>query len=241
MRIEKIISLVLAAERLKRCAHDVWGAQAPGPAFQDPDDPPAATAVASRFGVCDLALSRVGKAFVQQTVSTPFRRIVIVGQLGEGALKRCSRCARRSASDATICNGCGDWFFGNYMPALFLIALLIPVLVFTVAVSRQPGFMAHPKRVALALLGLGPSEDAISAAMVAAATRSGIVTRQRDLFAFDVNEAAWKAMPDAARDQLKAAFVQRVYGSDPRSDEVVKVYAGSSRRVVTSIKRAKSG
>jgi hypothetical protein len=156
-------------------------------------------------------------------------------------MKRCSKCSRLSSLDAPICNGCGDPFLGNYMPVLLLIALLIPVLVFTVVVSRQPGFMAHPRRVALALLGLGPSEDAISAATVAAAMRSGIVTRQRDLFAFDVNEAAWKAMPDAARDQLKAAFVQRVYGRDLRSDEVVKVYAGSSRRVVTSIRGAASG
>lgn len=150
-------------------------------------------------------------------------------------MKRCSRCSRLAAANAKICNGCGDQFVGNFLPALLLITLLVPVLAFLVVASRQPGFASHPKRVALAQLGLGPSENAISVAIVADAARRGVVKRQRDLFGFDVNEAAWRAMPNAERAQLKEAFVQRVYGRDLRSDEVVHVYAGSSRRLVTAI------
>ena len=150
-------------------------------------------------------------------------------------MKRCPRCNRTAAPDAKICNGCGDYYHGNYLPRACAVVLLIPLLGVAAVVSRQPGFRAHPSRVALAELGLGPNEDAISAALVAEATRAGVVKRQRDLFAFEVDGAAWRRLPEARREALKEAFVQRIYGRELRNTEVVNVYAGSSRHIVTAI------
>jgi hypothetical protein len=150
-------------------------------------------------------------------------------------MKRCARCKRTAAPGVTICNGCGDPFVGNYLPMALAVAVLIPAVGFVAVASQQPGFYAHPGRVALAKLGLGPSEEAISSTLVEEATRDGVVKRQRDLFAFEVDGAAWRGLSEARRSELEEAFVQRIYGRELRNDEIVYVYAGSSRHVVAAI------
>jgi hypothetical protein len=150
-------------------------------------------------------------------------------------VRKCPRCRRRASANGNICLGCGDFLYPDFVPAILAFILVISSLSFGAYLIQQPGFRAHPVRVALAKMGLGPSEDAISAELLGQATGEGIVKRQRGLFAFEVDEAAWSALPKPRRDELEAAFTQKVYGREPRDGEVVRVYSGSSRRVVATL------
>jgi hypothetical protein len=151
-------------------------------------------------------------------------------------VRKCPRCRRTASTNGNICLGCGDFLYPDFVPAILTSVLVISSLSFGAYLTQQPGFRAHPVRVALAIMGMGPGEDMISAELLEQATGNGIVKRQRGLFAFEVDEAAWSALSKPRRDELEGALAQKVYGRELRGDEVVRVYSGSSRRVVAAIR-----
>lgn len=153
-----------------------------------------------------------------------------------GKMRQCTNCARVADANTKFCMGCGDEILGRYLPKWLLMFASIAFLAFAVTLVLKPGFKDHPRRIALAQLGLGPSEDAIAEAEIQAATHKGIVERQRDLVAFDVDEQAWTQMSVSDRIRLQDAFVQRVYARKLRDGEAVKVYDGSSHRIVSVIR-----
>jgi hypothetical protein len=150
--------------------------------------------------------------------------------------RRCPRCDRTAPADAKICLGCGDYLYPNFTPYIVAFILLISGLGFGVFVSQQNGFRAHPRRVALAMIGLGPTEDQISATILKQASHDGLLKRQRNLFTFDVDEAAWDGLSKQDRDTFAEALAQKSYGHELRKGETVKLFAGTSRRVVAVLR-----
>jgi hypothetical protein len=150
--------------------------------------------------------------------------------------KRCPRCSTTTKTGASICLGCGDYLYPNFAPYILAFLTFIAALVFVVFVSQQNGFSSHPRRVALAVIGLGPSEDRISAAVLERASEDGLLKRQRSLFTFDIDEAAWSNLSKRDRTEFEEALAQKGYGHKLRKGEIIRLYSATSRRLAAVLR-----